>query len=232
MMTCLIIDDNLIARATLSQLASQVKDLTVICEYCSAIEAYNHLQAESIDLLFLDIEMPEMTGLELTKSLRNNGTVVIFSTSKKEYAAEAFELNVADYLVKPVSPVRFLQAVNKAREIIASKKEELQVKNDEFIFVRDSNITRRIKFSDILYAEAMGDYVKFFTPAKTYAIHGTLKGAEEKLPSANFIRVHRSYIIALDKIDTLQDGGLVIKGQYLPVADAYRKALNSRMNVF
>jgi len=232
MITCLIIDDNLIARATLSQLASQVKDLTVICEYCSAIEAYNHLQSEPIDLLFLDIEMPEMTGLELTKSLRNNGTVVIFSTSKKEYAAEAFELNVADYLVKPVSPVRFLQAVNKAREIIGSKKEELQVKNDEFIFVRDSNITRRIKFSDILYAEAMGDYVKFFTPAKTYAIHGTLKGAEEKLPGNNFIRVHRSYIIALDKIDTLQDGGLVIKGQYLPVADAYRKALNSRMNVF
>ena len=231
-MTCLIIDDNPIARATLSQLASQIKDLTVICEYCSAIEAYNHLQAEPVDLLFLDIEMPDMSGLELTKSLRDKGTVIIFSTSKKEYAAEAFELSVADYLLKPVTPVRFLQAVNKAREIISSKKDEVQVKNDEFLFVRDSNITRRLKFSDILYAEAMGDYVKFFTPAKTYAIHGTLKLAEEKLPSANFVRVHRSYIIALDKIDTLQDGGLVINGQFLPVADAYRKVLNSRMNVF
>ncbi|WP_121245746.1 LytR/AlgR family response regulator transcription factor [Mucilaginibacter phyllosphaerae] len=231
-MTCLIIDDNPIARATLSQLASQVKDLDVICEYCNAIDAYNHLQSDSVDLIFLDIEMPEMTGLELTRNLRDRGTVVIFTTSKKEYAVEAFELNVADYLIKPVTPGRFLQALGKAREIIESKKEVVQVKNDEFIFVRDSNITRRIKFSEIFYAEAMGDYVKFYTPAKTYAIHGTLKAAEEKLPAANFIRVHRSYIIALDKIDTLQDGGLVINGQFLPVADAYRKALNSRMNVF
>jgi DNA-binding LytR/AlgR family response regulator len=231
-MTSLIIDDNPIARTTLNHLASMVKDLTVICEYCNAIDAYNHLQREAVDLIFLDIEMPGMSGLELTKSLRSNGTVVIFSTSKKDYAVEAFELNVADYLIKPVSPVRFLQAVNKAREILGSKKEEMQVRSDEFIFIRDSNITRRLRFSDILYAEAMGDYVKFFTPAKTYAIHGTLKLAEEKLPSVNFIRVHRSYIIALDKIDTVQDGGLVIKGQFLPVADAYRKALNNRINVF
>jgi len=231
-MTCLIIDDNAIARATLSQLASQVKDLTVICEYCNAIDAYNHLEKDHVDVLFLDIEMPEMTGLELTKSMRNKGTVVIFTTSKKEYAAEAFELNVADYLVKPVMPARFLQAVSKAREIVDSKKEVIQVKNDEFIFVRDSNITRRIKFEDILFAEAMGDYVKFYTTAKTYAIHGTLKNAEEKLPTSNFVRVHRSYIIALDKIDTLQEGGLVINGKFLPIADAYRKSLNQRMNIF
>lgn len=231
-MTCLIIDDNAIARATLSQLASQVKDLAVICEYCNAIDAYNHLEKDHVDVLFLDIEMPEMTGLELTKSMRNKGTVVIFTTSKKEYAAEAFELNVADYLVKPVMPARFLQAVSKAREIVDSKKEVIQVKNDEFIFVRDSNITRRIKFEDILFAEAMGDYVKFYTTAKTYAIHGTLKNAEEKLPTSNFVRVHRSYIIALDKIDTLQEGGLVINGKFLPIADAYRKSLNQRMNIF
>ena len=231
-MTCLIIDDNPIARTTLSHLAGQVKDLTVICEYCNAIDAYNHLQTGLVDILFLDVEMPGMTGLELTKSLLGKDVVIIFSTSKKDYAAEAFELNVADYLVKPVSPSRFLQAVNKAREVLESKKEEVQVVKDEFIFVRDSNITRRIKFNDILYAEAMGDYVKFYTPAKTYVIHGTLRNAEEKLPAANFIRVHRSYIVALDKIDTAQDGGLVINGQFLPVADAYRKVLNNRMNVF
>lgn len=231
-MNCLIIDDNPIARATLSQLASQVKDLNVICEYHNAIDAYNHLQNESVDLIFLDIEMPEMTGLELTRNIHNKGIIIIFTTSKTDYAIEAFELNVADYLVKPVTTARFLQAISKAREVLDSKKELIQIKPDEFIFLRDSNITRRIKFNDILYAEAMGDYVKFFTPVKTYAIHGTMKGAEEKLPSANFIRIHRSYIVALDKIDTLQDGGLVINGQFLPVADAYRKLLNSRMNVF
>jgi len=231
-MTCLIIDDNPIARATLSQLASQVKDLNVSCEYFNAIDAYNHLQNQSVDLIFLDIEMPDMSGLELTRNIHNKGIIIIFTTSKTDYAIEAFELNVADYLVKPVTTARFLQAISKAREILESKKELMQIKPDEFIFLRDSNITRRIKFDDILYAEAMGDYVKFFTPAKVYAIHGTMKSAEEKLPSANFIRIHRSYIVALDKIDTLQDGGLVINGQFLPVAGAYRKLLNSRMNVF
>jgi DNA-binding LytR/AlgR family response regulator len=231
-MTSLIIDDNPIARATLSHLASQVNDLDVICEYCTAMEAYNHLQNQSVDLLFLDIEMPGMNGLELTRNLKNKDIVIIFTTSKKEYAVEAFELNVADYMVKPVTPGRFLQAVNKAREILESRKEDVQVKNDEFIFVRDSNITRKLRLDDILYAEAMGDYVKFYTPKKEYVIHGTLKSAEEKLPASKFVRVHRSYIIALNKIDTLQDGGLVIGGKFLPVADAYRKTLNSRMNVF
>jgi DNA-binding LytR/AlgR family response regulator len=231
-MTCLIIDDNLIARATLSQLASQINDLDVVGEYANAIDAFNHLAKDDVDLLFLDVEMPEMSGIELTRSMRNKNTVVILSTSKKDYAAEAFELNVADYILKPVSPARFLQAVGKAREILNNRKDNLQVKADEFIFLRDSNIMRRIKFSDILYAEALGDYVKFYTPAKTYAIHGTLKNAEEKLPPANFIRIHRSYIIALDKIDTQQDGGLVINGKFLPIADSYRKALQGRMNVF
>ena|ERR1700754_3526547 len=231
-MNSLIVDDNAIARSTLSHLASQITDLTVICEYCNAMDAYNHLQTMDVDLLFLDIEMPEMSGLELTRNLKNKDTVIIFTTSKKEYAVEAFELNVADYLLKPVTPGRFLQAVNKAREILESKNVTDPAITDEFIFVRDSNITRKLKIDDILYAEAMGDYVKFHTPQKIYTIHGTLKAAEEKLPLSKFIRVHRSYIIALSKIDTLQDGGLVVDGKFLPVADAYRKALNNRMNIF
>lgn len=231
-MTCLIIDDNPIARATLSQLASQIADLDVIAEYSTAIEAYNHLQEDDVNFLFLDIEMPEMTGIELTRNLKNKDLVIIFTTSKKDYAVEAFELNVADYLIKPVTPGRFLQAVDKAREILESKKEEVRVSVDEFIFVRDSTTIRRLKLEDILYAEAMGDYVKFYTPQKMYAIHGTMKSAEEKLPPSKFVRVHRSYIVAIGKIDTLQDGGLVIDGKFLPIADAYRKALTNRMNIF
>jgi len=231
-MTSLIIDDNAIARTTLSHLASQISDLTVICEYCTAMEAYHHLQTDSVDLLFLDIEMPEMSGMELMRNLKDKGIIIIFTTSKMEYAIEAFELNVADYLLKPVMPGRFIDAVNKAREMLKSKKEEIQFNNEESIFIRDSTITRRLKLEDILYAEAMGDYVKFHTLKKEYAIHGTMKYAEEKLPASKFIRVHRSYIIAINKVDTLQDGGLVINGKFLPVADAYRKTLNSRMNIF
>jgi len=231
-MKALIVDDNDIARTTLSHLATQIPNLTVVNEYTNAIAAYHHLQENHVDLIFLDIEMPEMTGIELTKNLVGKDIVIIFTTSKKEYALEAFELNIADYLLKPFTPARFLQAVSKAQVILDSKKEKVQFDKEEFIFVRDSNITRRLKLDDIFYAEAMGDYVKFYTTEKMFAIHGTMKAAEERLLKLNFIRVHRSYIVAVGKIDTLQDGGIIINGKFIPVADAYRKALNARMNVF
>jgi len=173
-----------------------------------------------------------MTGIELTKALSGKETIIIFTSSNKDYALEAFELNIADYILKPVMPARFLQAVSKAQSILDSRKEDVEVTKDEFLFVRDSNITRRLKLDDIFYAEAMGDYVKFYTREKMFAIHGTMKSAEERLPKDNFIRVHRSFIIAVDKIDTLQDGGIMINGKFIPVADAYRKSLNTRMNVF
>lgn len=231
-MKALIVDDNDIARTTLSHLAKQIPNLTIVNEFSNAIEAYNYLQAYPVDLIFLDIEMPEMTGIELTKNLSGKEAIIIFTTSNKEYALEAFELNIADYLLKPVMPARFLQAVSKAQAILESRKENVEVTKDEFLFVRDSNITRRLKLDDIFYAEAMGDYVKFYTKEKMFAIHGKMKTAEERLPKDHFIRVHRSYIVSVGKIDTLQDGGIMINGKFIPVADAYRKALNSRMNVF
>ena len=230
-MNTIIVDDNRIARTTMKQLASQVKDITLVGEYANAMDACNLLQELPVDLILLDIEMPGMTGLELTKNLGAKRPVIIFTTSKKEYAAEAFELNVADYIVKPVIPARFIQAIDKAREIIQSNTEEVKINEDEFIFVRDSNIVRRLKLDDILFAEAMGDYVKLYTLQKFYAIHTTLKTVEERLPVSKFIRVHRSYIVALTKIDTIQDGALVINGKPVPVADAYRAALNKRMNI-
>ena len=230
-MNALIVDDNKIARTTMKQLASQIKDILVVGECANAMEAYNMLQEQPIELVLLDIEMPGMTGLELTKHLGNKRPLIIFTTSKKEYAAEAFELNVADYIVKPVTPSRFIQAVDKAREILQSQTEEFKSTDEEFLFVRDSNIIRRLKLDDILYAEAMGDYVKLYTPQKFFAVHTTLKAVEERLPASKFIRVHRSYIAAFTKIDMIQDGALVINGKTVPVADAYRAALNKRMNI-
>ncbi|WP_315055159.1 LytTR family DNA-binding domain-containing protein [Chryseobacterium indoltheticum] len=231
-MKALIVDDNDIARTTLAHLAKQVPNLTIVNEYSNAIEAYNHLQNNQVDLIFLDIEMPEMTGIELTKNLAGKDIIIIFTSSNKDYALEAFELNIADYILKPVMPARFLQAVSKAQSILESRKEDVEVTKDEFLFVRDSNITRRLKLDDIFYAEAMGDYVKFYTREKMFAIHGKMKTAEERLPKDHFIRVHRSYIVSVGKIDTLQDGGIMINGKFIPVADAYRRALNTRMTVF
>lgn len=230
-MDILIVDDNKIARTTMKHLASQIKDVTLVAECTDAIDAYNLLQREQVDLILLDIEMPGMTGLELIKNLGNPKPIIIFTTSKREYAVEAFELNVADYIIKPITTARFIQAIEKGRQILESKTEEFNLYNEEFVFIRDSNIIRRLKLDDILFAEAMGDYVKLYTAQKFHAIHTTLKSVEDRLPSSKFIRVHRSYIVALSKIDTIQDGALVINGKPVPVADAYRAVLNKRMNI-
>ena len=222
-MNCLIVDDNKLARTAMKQLASHVDQLHVIGECASAIEAYNLLQKEKTDLLLLDIEMPGMTGLELTRNLGKKAPIIIFTTVKKEYAVEAFELNVADYLIKPVTPARFIQAIEKAKELLNA--------GNEFVFIRDNGILKKIKIEEILYLEAMGDYVKLHTAQKYYAIHTTLKAVEEKLPAGKFMRVHRSYIVALDKIESIEDGTIIILKHSVPVADAYRAALNNRLNL-
>lgn len=230
-MNALIIDDNKIARTTIRQLAGKVGDIVVVAECSNAMEAYDLMQTRPVDLLLLDIEMPGMSGLDLTRHLDSKRPVIIFVSSKKKYATDAFDLNVADYLTKPVTTSRFLQAIDKAREIIESNKEEVKWNDDEFIFIRDSNIVRRLKLDQILYAEAMGDYVKLYTSERFYAIHATLKAVEERLPASSFIRVHRSYLVAINKIDTMEAGLLIINGKPLPVADAFRPALNKRMNI-
>lgn len=230
-MKTLIIDDNIIARTTLKHLASKVRDLDVAGECANAMEAYNELNKQTIDLLLLDIEMPEISGVELTKNLVNKRPLIIFITSKKDYAVEAFELNVVDYLVKPITPARFIKAIDKARELFESSHEDVNINNGEFLFIRDSNIIRRLKVDDILFAEAMGDFVKLHTSSRFFAIHFTLKSVEDRLPTDKFIRVHRSYIVAISKIDTIQDGVLILNGKPVPVADTYRSVLNKKMNI-
>src|SRR5882724_7321374 len=172
-MNALIIDDNKIARTIVKQLADKVGDISIVAECSNAMDAYNLLRAQPVDLLLLDIEMPGMTGLELTKNLSYRRPIIVFITAKKEYAVDACDLNLSDYIIKPVTTSRFIQAINKVREILDSNKEEVKVKEDEFVFIRDSNIVRRLKLNTILYAEAMGDYVKLHTPEKFYAIHTT-----------------------------------------------------------
>jgi two-component system LytT family response regulator len=219
------------ACAAMTQLASKVADLTVVGECSNAMEAYNMIQLMVIDILFLDIEMPEMSGLELTRYLGNKKPIIIFTTSKKEYAVDAFELNVADYIVKPVTSVRFLMALEKAREIYNSNKEDVSFEENEFVFIRDSGILKRLLIEDVYFLEAMGDYVKVHTQKKFHAIHTTLKSVEEKLPTLKFLRVHRSYIVALNKIEKIEEGVIVINNRPVPVGDAYRSTLNKKLNI-
>jgi DNA-binding LytR/AlgR family response regulator len=218
------------ARMAMKQLVSQVKDLKLISECADAMEAYNTINKEDVDLILLDIEMPGMTGLELIRNLGNKGPLIIFTTAKTDYAVEAFELNVVDYLVKPVTP-RFLQAIERAADALDSDKETVNVSEQEFVFVKDNGVLKRINVDDILFLEAMGDYVKVHTGQKFHVLHSTLKSIEEKLPSSKFIRVHRSYIVSLNKIDFIQEGVISIGKATVPVADTYRAPLNKRLNL-
>jgi DNA-binding LytR/AlgR family response regulator len=217
----------------MKQLVGQVKSLELVAECSDAMEAYNHLNNKDVDLLLLDIEMPGMTGLELTKKLGNKSPLIIFTTSKTDYAVEAFELNVVDYLVKPVMPARFLQAIEKTKEVVESTRPDTKASSAEqdFVFVKDNGVLKKINVDDILYLEAMGDYVKVYTGQRFHVLHATLKSIEEKLPAAKFVRVHRSYIVSMSKIDFIQDGAITIGKASVPIADTYRTVLNKRLNL-
>lgn len=230
-MKCLIVDDNTMARMALKQLVSQLPELELVKESSNAIEALSALNSLQVDLLLLDIEMPEMTGLELTRKMGNKRPLIIFTTSKSDYAVEAFELNVVDYLVKPIALPRFKQAVEKATEALESNKEEVKVEEQGFVFVKDNGVLKRISIDDILFLEAMGDYVKVHTAQKFHVVHATLKSIEEKLPISKFIRVHRSYIVAINKIDYIQEGTISIGKSSIPVADTHKSNLSKRLNL-
>jgi len=219
------------ARLAMRKLIEQVKEISLVAECENAMAAYNIVNQKPVDALFLDIEMPGMTGIELTKNLKDKSPFIIFTTAKTDYAVDAFELNVIDYLVKPIEPARFLKAVDRLKEAMESNKETIQVKDREFLFIKDSGILKKVSADEIQYFEAMGDYVKIFTPQKFHIVHSTLKSIEEKLPPLKFMRIHRSYIVALNKIDFIEEGVININGAAIPVADAYKSALNNRLNL-
>lgn len=230
-MKCIIVDDNKMALMAMKQLVLQVSALELVAECKDATEALEALNTTQVDLLLLDIEMPDMTGLDLIRQLGNNRPLIIFTTAKKDYAVEAFELNVVDYLVKPIALPRFKQAIEKAQEALDSNKEEVKVEEQAFVFVKDNGVLKRITIDDILFLEAMGDYVKVHTSQKFHVVHATLKSIEEKLPSSKFIRVHRSYIVAINKIDYIQEGTISIGKTTIPVADTHKSNLNKRLNL-
>ena len=230
-MKCIIVDDNKMARMALKQLVSQVQNLETVAECSNAMEAYNQLANNQIDLIFLDIEMPEMSGIDLIKKLGSKKPLIIFTTAKTDYAVEAFELNVVDYLVKPITQGRLVQAIEKAQEALDSNKQEVKVEEQGFVFVKDNGMLKRISIEDILFLEAMGDYVKVHTAPKFHVVHATLKSIEEKLPATKFLRVHRSYIVAINKIDFIQEGTISIGKTTIPVADTHKSNLNKRLNL-
>jgi len=214
----------------MKHLVSQVQFLNLSGTFCAASEALNFLNNNKIDLMLLDIEMPEMNGLELIKSLKNP-PLTILATSKKEYALEAFEYSVVDYLVKPVVLDRFYKAVEKAKTIFENSHQTIDFSGKEYVFIKHNGILVNINIKEILWIEALGDYMTINTCTKKYTIHSTMKTIESKLDSDKFIRVHRSFIIAIDNITSIEDNVIVIGKQLIPVGAVYRENLTKRLNM-
>ncbi|MEQ8582324.1 MAG: LytTR family DNA-binding domain-containing protein [Marinoscillum sp.] len=230
-LNCMIVDDDEMSRLLVSRFIEQTDFLNLTHVLDNTIEASNILVGEKnndVDLVFLDVEMPEMTGLELSKSLKNTYPI-IFITSKKEYAIEAFEDNVLDYLVKPIEYTRFLKSVIKARE---EREKELKfAEMEDHIFVKSDSKLVRIPFENLFFVEALADYVIFNTLKGKFIVHHTMKGIEKRLPMSMFSRVHRSYIINRSKISNIEDFNISISDKVIPIGASYKDEFLSRVNM-
>lgn len=229
-MNCIIIDDDEMSRNALKHLVSQVSYLKLIGVYSKASEALSDLDNKSVDLMLLDIEMPDINGLDFIKTIKAP-PLTIFVTSKKEYALEAFECNIIDYLVKPILLDRFFKAITKSKEIFETFKKNDASLSQDFLFVKVNGSIIKISTKEILWVEALGDYININTAEKKYTVHSTMKTMENKLGDDKFIRVHRSYIISIANINSIDDNIIVINKQLIPIGLVYKENLIKRLNL-
>ncbi len=226
-MKCIIVDDDQIQRELLQAYIGELDNLILAGSFENAQLALKALQDEDIDLLFLDVEMPRMSGLDLLKSLSRKPQIILV-TSYEKYAVDAFDFDVTDFLVKPIDFARFVKAVNKASERM---QRSIPTDEDYDMFVKDGTQLIKINTGDIIFITALSDYVKIATPQKEYAILYTMKNILDKLPRNKFCRVHRSYIIRLDKIDKIEDHIIEIGDTLIPISKSYRDDLYRKLNL-
>jgi DNA-binding LytR/AlgR family response regulator len=215
--SCIITDDEPMARKGLQGYVEKVPFLRLAGVFEDAIQLNTFLREDRVDLLFLDIEMPYLTGLELLRQL-DNPPKVIFTTAYEQYAIKGYELDVADYLLKPISFERFLKAVNK---IHAS----LPAEEDQHLFIKTDNKLEKVQLEDILYVEAMENYVAIHTPRGRLLTHATLKSVTERLPSSAFLQVHKSYVVALNKITHLEGNAIGIGKASIPISRTLKEGV-------
>ena len=219
---CVIVDDEPMAREIIASYIDKSPNLELLESCKNASEAIVIMQDHKADLFFLDINMPEINGLSLAKIINSKGQI-IFTTAYRDYAVDGFNLNVVDYLLKPISFDRFLEAVQKV-----STPEIIKNDND-FMFVRADRKMVKIDFNSILYIESLSDYVKIFTTEKTIVIRETISSLQEKLPAKKFIRIHRSFIISFKKIDSYTNEFIEINQKALPISRSYKESVLQKL---
>ncbi|WP_224999532.1 LytTR family DNA-binding domain-containing protein [Cesiribacter sp. SM1] len=224
---CLLVDDEPHALAVLQAYLAHVATVEVVGQCYNAIAAFGFLQSQPVDLMFLDIKMPQLLGTDFLKSLRNPPKVII-TTAYPEYALEGYELDVVDYLLKPISLERFLRALQKVQNqepatVPVPSHADLQAPaSDPFLYFRVDRKMVKVMVRDILYVESLKDYVKVFTGSKQLITKQAISSLEEMLPEEKFLRIHRSYIVALDKIDSFTQACVTVAGKELPIGRHFK----------
>ncbi len=226
-MNCIIIDDDEASRNLLIQLIKQVKELELIKVYSNPVEAFNVIQDVKTDLVFLDVEMPEFSGIEMLKAIEVMPQVILTSSHTK-YALDAFDLNVVDYLVKPISLDRCMKAISKVSKNL--KRNSLTNVGKDFLFIKKNSVLEKVLIKDILWIEAFGDYTKINTKDQRFIIHSTLKSLEDKLPADKFVRSHRSYIIQIDSVKMVEDTTAYINDVSIPIGTMYKENFIRRLH--
>ncbi len=228
MINCLVVDDEPIARNGMLEYIEQVEFLQVVAECKNAIEASSALQNHHVDLVFLDIQMPKITGIVFLKNL-STPPLVIFTTAFPEYAIEGYELNIVDYLLKPVSFERFFKAVVKAQAYLNLKIKHDLTTSEPYFFVKSNQKLEKIYIDDILYIEALSNYVILHTKSKKDIVYMSFKGIESQLPGNLFMKIHKSFIVAVNAISTIDNNEVILADHILPISKSYRPAVMSRV---
>jgi len=235
-MNCIIIDDEEMARIIIAQMISNHNELKLTQEFSNAMQAIKYLNQNEVDLIFLDIHMPDFTGFDFIQTIKNPPKIILV-TSDKNFAIEAFEYEcIVDYLVKPITEERFQKAIQRANSVkpsftsIKESKTTIEDKTNEFYVNIDRRLIK-IEFNSVTLIEAKGDYIHIKTDVKNYIVHSTLKKIEDKLPKDLFLKVHRSFIINTKKIIDIEDNSVLIGKDVIPVSRANRPELMKRLNL-
>ncbi len=228
MLTCIAIDDEPLALEVIKKYIAKIYFLELKGVFTDAFEAKKVLDASPVDILFLDIQMPDINGIEFSKMLSSKDTAVIFTTAFSEYAVEGFNVDAVDYLLKPIEYDRFLKAIYKAKEYIEYlNNQEL---NQGYIFVKSDYQMVKINLKDIIYIEGLDDYIKIYLPHKSVLTLMTLKTITQKLPAREFVRVHRSYIVPISKIENVSKSKIKITDKEIPIGVSYSDSFFAAMD--
>jgi len=226
MINTIAVDDEPLALHLVTGYIEKTPGLNLLGKFDNPLDAMDFIARENVDLIFIDIRMPDLSGIEFTRSMAK-GPKVIFTTAYEKYALDGFKLDVVDYLLKPFSYEEFLKAVQKVQKLIKLEKgvpDQID-SNNEFLFLKSDYKIKRINFNNILYIEGLKDYVKVYTQSSPKPVMSltTMKLLESKLPESKFMRIHRSFIVNLEKIDTIERSRIIFGKTYIPVSDQYKE---------